>query len=207
VFVHCFFIWNISVSQSVLLLAITRQHIPAGIMAPSGGRRKANSRGGSSSGTKQGKVFALDPACVKVCVRGRPLLPRELASNAKKCVRFSDDCKEVTIGRDRKYTFDYAFGEHTPQASIFREVIQPLVDGCFQGFNATVLAYGQTGSGKTHTMGSGSNDRVLPEDLGVIPRVITRMFEMVASFCASFCLLIFWLVCGIRLRNARKSLK
>ena len=33
--------------------------------------------------------------------------------------------------------------------------VEPLVEGCFDGFNATVIAYGQTGAGKTHTMGTG----------------------------------------------------
>ncbi len=49
----------------------------------------------------------------------------------------------------------------------------------FEGFNATILAYGQTGSGKTYTMGS-SSEQILTEDsLGIIPRVIRNLFEMI----------------------------
>ena len=54
-----------------------------------------------------------------------------------------------------------------------------LVLGCFQGYNATVLAYGQTGSGKTFTMGSGYTIGLKEEDLGIIPRVISLIFEEV----------------------------
>ena len=47
------------------------------------------------------------------------------------------------------------------------------------GFNATMLAYGQTGSGKTYTMGSG---KIIPgsddDTLGVIPRVVEHLFNM-----------------------------
>ena len=28
----------------------------------------------------------------------------------------------------------------------------PVIDKCFDGYNATVFCYGQTGSGKTHTI-------------------------------------------------------
>jgi hypothetical protein len=116
---------------------------------------------------------------VKVCVRSRPLLPREIASNCRKCLKFSDDRREVSIGPDRRYTFDFAYDERTPQSTLFRECVLPLLEGCFQGYNATVFAYGQTGSGKTYTMGSSSNDRTLLEDIGIIPRVIKRIFEIV----------------------------
>jgi hypothetical protein len=54
------------------------------------------------------------------------------------------------------------------------------VIGCFNGFNATVLAYGQTGSGKTYTMGSGHTIGIDPEQLGIIPRVISFIFDEIS---------------------------
>ncbi|CAM9599974.1 unnamed protein product, partial [Ectocarpus sp. 8 AP-2014] len=48
----------------------------------------------------------------------------------------------------------------------------------FEGFNATILAYGQTGSGKTYTMGSASSLRIAEEEQGIIPRVITGMYDL-----------------------------
>lgn len=70
----------------------------------------------------------------------------------------------------------------------------------FEGFNATILAYGQvkidvyaiyifiivtiseqTGSGKTYTMGSASSKRLPGEMLGIIPRSIQAMFDMISE--------------------------
>ena len=118
---------------------------------------------------------------VKVCVRSRPLLPRELEAKRTKCLTVLKDRNTLTLGKDcEEFTYDFAFNEHTSQATLFRECVLPLVDGCFSGFNATVFAYGQTGSGKTHTMGSEADEQILPENKGVIPRVIERMFEQVS---------------------------
>lgn len=48
----------------------------------------------------------------------------------------------------------------------------------FSGYNATVLAYGQTGSGKTFSMGGTYTAAQENEpSVGVIPRVIRRIFE------------------------------
>ena len=74
--------------------------------------------------------------------------------------------------------------------------MQQLVEGCFAGYNATVLAYGQTGSGKTHTMGtSGSAAASEEEEQGITPRVIRSVRLGVQWFCGEckFCL------CGIDL--------
>lgn len=53
--------------------------------------------------------------------------------------------------------------------------MSPLVDSVLQGYKATVFAYGATGSGKTHTM-SGTQG-----DIGIIPRVISQLFETANS--------------------------
>lgn len=59
------------------------------------------------------------------------------------------------------------------QGHIYNHCVQQLVEGCFAGYNATVLAYGQTGSGKTHTMGTSVNAAAAEEeDYGITPRVI-----------------------------------
>ena len=93
---------------------------------------------------------------------------------------------------------DSAYDELTPQVTLFRECVLPLVNGLFNGFNATVFAYGQTGSGKTFTMGSEVNEGILPEDQGVIPRVIQRLFQIVHInmhiFSYKFVLLTFYFI-------------
>jgi hypothetical protein len=57
---------------------------------------------------------------------------------------------------------------------VYREVVSPLVESCFDGFNVTVLAYGQTGSGKTFTMGTGECGEEPQQQMGIAPRVIRR---------------------------------
>ena len=55
--------------------------------------------------------------------------------------------------------------------------VQSLIEGCFNGFNATVIAYGQTGAGKTHTMGTGFELNLKEEFAGMIPRALKQIFN------------------------------
>ena len=98
-------------------------------------------------------------AKVKVCVRIRPLLPRELAvsSHQRHCISAPHTAKkDGTIrtidGKD--FLFDSILPERSDQQEVYRVTVQSLFDGLFKGFNATVFAFGQTGSGKTYTMGA-----------------------------------------------------
>ncbi|GIL72699.1 hypothetical protein Vretifemale_2940, partial [Volvox reticuliferus] len=119
-----------------------------------------------------------DAAAVRVAVRVRPLITRELLQGSKTCVSTDGPC--ITIGRDRRFTFDHAFGPSTAQEHVYHELVSPLVESCFEGFNVTVLAYGQTGSGKTFTMGTGEwgGDE---DQMGLAPRVIRHVFEGVEA--------------------------
>lgn len=59
---------------------------------------------------------------------------------------------------------------------MFDECVAPLVEGLFQGYNATVLAYGQTGSGKTYTMGTACKEG---SHIGIIPRAMASLFDKI----------------------------
>ena len=95
---------------------------------------------------------------VRVAVRIRPLIKREVRENTVGCVLGDPDNNEIIIGRQpkqRRFTYDYVLGPNSSQQDVFDKChIASLVDGCFHGYNATIFAYGQTGSGKTYTMGS-----------------------------------------------------
>ena len=95
---------------------------------------------------------------VRVAVRIRPLIKREVRENTVGCVLGDPDNNEIIIGRQpkqRRFTYDYVLGPDSSQQDVFDKChIASLVDGCFHGYNATIFAYGQTGSGKTYTMGS-----------------------------------------------------
>jgi hypothetical protein len=62
-------------------------------------------------------------------------------------------CAQVTAG-GTPFTFDHVYGGGTsgaqPAGMLYEQCVQPLVDGLFKGYNATVFAYGQTGSGEWH---------------------------------------------------------
>ncbi|MEW5303396.1 MAG: hypothetical protein WDW36_006094 [Sanguina aurantia] len=90
---------------------------------------------------------------VRVAVRARPLIPLELLNGARPCIRTDESAACVTLGHDRRFTFDHAFGVHATQEQVYEACVAPLVEGLFEGLNATVLAYGQTTSGKTYTTG------------------------------------------------------
>ncbi|VAI30711.1 unnamed protein product [Triticum turgidum subsp. durum] len=75
------------------------------------------------------------------------------------------------------FTFDHVYGSSgTPSTAMFDECVAPLVEGLFQGYNATVLAYGQTGSGKTYTMGTACKEGT---HVGIIPRAMAALFDKI----------------------------
>ncbi|KAK8544235.1 hypothetical protein V6N13_034598 [Hibiscus sabdariffa] len=80
---------------------------------------------------------------VKVAVHIRPLIGDERTQGCKECVTITKGKPQVQIGT-HSFTFDHVYGNGaSPSTSIFEECVAPLVDGLFQGYNATVLAYGQ----------------------------------------------------------------
>lgn len=90
---------------------------------------------------------------VKVAVRVRPLLSKEILHNHQVCVRLVQNANQVIIGKDHVFTFDFVFGKNSTQEEVYAVCIKPLLVSLTEGYNATVFAYGQTGSGKTYTIG------------------------------------------------------
>lgn len=82
---------------------------------------------------------------VKVAIRVRPFIAKEIADTEQSCVRTVDK-SQIILGRDREFKFDRVFDHNSSQQSVYNECIHELVMRCFDGYNAAVLAYGQTGS-------------------------------------------------------------
>ncbi|XP_010270694.1 PREDICTED: kinesin-like protein KIN-4A isoform X2 [Nelumbo nucifera] len=117
-----------------------------------------------------------EDCCVKVAVHIRPLIGDERLQGCKDCVTIVPGKPQVQLGT-HSFTFDHVYGSSgSPSSAMFEECIAPLVDGLFQGYNATVLAYGQTGSGKTYTMGTGFRDGC---QTGLIPQVMNALFSKI----------------------------
>nr|XP_019605686.1 PREDICTED: kinesin-like protein KIF27 isoform X3 [Rhinolophus sinicus] len=114
---------------------------------------------------------------IKVAVRIRPLLCKEILHNHQVCVRIIPNTQQIIIGRDRVFTFDFVFGKNSTQDEVYNMCIKPLVLSLIEGYNATVFAYGQTGSGKTYTIGGGHVASVAEGQKGIIPRAIQEIFQ------------------------------
>ncbi|KAI5065342.1 hypothetical protein GOP47_0020037 [Adiantum capillus-veneris] len=132
-----------------------------------------------SSPHSSGSAMGEGPQAVKVAVHIRPLIGAEVFQGCKDCVSVVPGEPQVQIG-SHSFTFDHVYGSTgSPATAIFDECVAPLVEGLFQGYNATVLAYGQTGSGKTYTMGTGYTVGGSTE--GIIPKVMELIFDRVTA--------------------------
>uniref|UniRef100_A0A2K6FK32 Kinesin family member 27 n=1 Tax=Propithecus coquereli TaxID=379532 RepID=A0A2K6FK32_PROCO len=118
---------------------------------------------------------------IKVAVRIRPLLCKEVLHNHQVCVRVIPNTQQIIIGRDRVFTFDFVFGKNSTQDEVYNTCIKPLVLSLIEGYNATVFAYGQTGSGKTYTIGGGHVASVVEGQKGIIPRAIQEIFQSISE--------------------------
>uniref|UniRef100_A0A4W6G152 Kinesin family member 21A n=1 Tax=Lates calcarifer TaxID=8187 RepID=A0A4W6G152_LATCA len=115
------------------------------------------------------------PFCV--CCRIRPQLAREKIEGCHICTYVMPGEPQVILGKDKAFTYDYLFDMDSQQDTIYASCAEKLIDGCFEGYNATVFAYGQTGSGKTYTMGTGFDVNITDEELGIIPRAVHHLFK------------------------------
>ncbi|XP_064422730.1 kinesin family member 4 [Latimeria chalumnae] len=117
---------------------------------------------------------------VRVALRCRPLVLKEVNEGCQMCITFIPGEPQVIVGNERTFTYDYVFDPCTEQEEVFNTAVTPLIAGIFKGYNATVLAYGQTGSGKTFSMGGTYTAEQEDEPtVGVIPRVIAMLFREV----------------------------
>uniref|UniRef100_A0A672NPF0 Kinesin-like protein KIF21A n=1 Tax=Sinocyclocheilus grahami TaxID=75366 RepID=A0A672NPF0_SINGR len=118
-----------------------------------------------------------DESSVRVAVRIRPQLSKEKIEGCHICTFVTPGEPQVVLGKDKPFTFDYVFDMDSQQDSIYSNCTEKLIEGCFEGYNATIFAYGQTGSGKTYTMGTGFDVNINEEELGIIPRAISHLFR------------------------------
>ncbi|XP_055600576.1 kinesin-like protein KIF21B isoform X2 [Uranotaenia lowii] len=114
---------------------------------------------------------------VRVAVRIRPQIPRELIDMCRVCTQVTPGEPQVFLGSDKAFTFDHVFDMNATQVTLYASCVEKLIEGALKGYNATVLAYGQTGSGKTYTMGTGFERDLSEVQEGIIPRAVRHLFE------------------------------
>ncbi|XP_067860912.1 kinesin-like protein KIF21A isoform X6 [Heptranchias perlo] len=117
-----------------------------------------------------------DDCSVRVAVRIRPQLAKEKIEGCHICTSVIPGEPQVVLGKDKAFTFDFVYDMETQQDEIYLKCVEKLIDGCLEGYNATVLAYGQTGSGKTYTMGTGFDVNITEIEHGIIPRAIKHLY-------------------------------
>lgn len=81
--------------------------------------------------------------CVRVLCRIRPQLAREKIEGCHICTYVMPGEPQVMLGKDKAFTYDYMFDMDSQQDAIYSTCIEKLIEGCFEGYNATVFAYGQ----------------------------------------------------------------
>ncbi|XP_024112998.1 kinesin-like protein KIF21A isoform X14 [Pongo pygmaeus] len=122
---------------------------------------------------------APDESSVRVAVRIRPQLAKEKIEGCHICTSVTPGEPQVFLGKDKAFTFDYVFDIDSQQEQIYIQCIEKLIEGCFEGYNATVFAYGQTGAGKTYTMGTGFDVNIIEEEQGIISRAVKHLFKSI----------------------------
>ncbi|KAK3984799.1 hypothetical protein QBC44DRAFT_353447 [Cladorrhinum sp. PSN332] len=152
--------------------------------------------------SRDGTVPALarmDPGGnVKVVVRVRAFLPREIKRDAQCLIRMDPDDERTTlmvpndsdpanarararkVTDDKSFVFDKSFWSHDPRDEHYatQEVVydglgEEFLDHNFDGYNTCIFAYGQTGSGKSYTMMG------TPDQPGLIPRTCDDLFQRI----------------------------
>ena len=166
----------------------------------SNGNNNNNSSRSNTNSTGNNSIDNL-----KVAIRVRPPLPREIEKNlpfraitvvskenhtcslveyiggeldeAKRQLEWVSNPKLFQLHR---FTFDEVFDIGTSQEEVFNISAKPAVNSVLEGYNSTIFAYGQTGTGKTFTM-EGFTYNNMDNSRGIIPRTIESIFSYIES--------------------------
>ncbi|KAI9350823.1 kif21a protein [Obelidium mucronatum] len=80
----------------------------------------------------------------------------------------------------KTFTFDKIHASESSQEELYNSSCANLVNQFVDGFNVTIFAYGQTSSGKTYTMGSNNDLNTPDHEMGVIPRVVEQIMNLIS---------------------------
>ncbi|PFH56478.1 hypothetical protein XA68_16433 [Ophiocordyceps unilateralis] len=135
-------------------------------------------------------------ANVRVVVRVRAFLPREIERDAQCLVSMDPDSQVTTLHAppaqscrsrsrdetDRRFAFDGSFwshsvddGHYAGQEDVYNSLGEEFLDHNFDGYHTCIFAYGQTGAGKSYTMMGTA------EQPGLIPRTCEDLFERIET--------------------------
>ena len=70
---------------------------------------------------------------VRVAIRCRPLITKELNEGCQKCVRFVDNEPQILLGSNRSFTYDYVFSPDHQQGEVYNSAVKHLIKHIFKG--------------------------------------------------------------------------
>ncbi|CAI7649641.1 unnamed protein product [Penicillium crustosum] len=177
--------------------AVPERHAPSGVSTPSvrssamSAPRVTRSPEKSSAVSKRKeKDFEREineDTSIHVVVRCRGRSDREIKENNGVVLSTPEGVKGKTLDlsmgpnavSNKTYAFDKVFSPAADQATVYEDVVVPVLDEMLAGYNCTIFAYGQTGTGKTYTMSGDMTDTlgILSDDAGIIPRTLYALFH------------------------------
>ncbi|XP_076247461.1 kinesin family member nebbish [Calliopsis andreniformis] len=128
-----------------------------------------------------------------VGIRVRPLNIKEL-NDSKITTIVEVNGQNIIVNCEsvqHTFTYDHCFisysdstkSDHANQETIFKNMVLPLVQNAFEGYNVCLFAYGQTGSGKSYSMmgqeSAQANSMSFDEASGIIPRFCQEIFTRI----------------------------
>ena len=100
---------------------------------------------------------------IKVIARFRPLIKREIKSNAVSVWNIDEELASIRANKNAKkskrtsdarpnqtFVFDQVHDESSTTDEVYNSSVKKIVENFCNGYNGTILAYGQTSSGKTY---------------------------------------------------------
>lgn len=76
---------------------------------------------------------------------------------------------QVLLGKDKAFTYDFVFDLDAQQHQIYSACVHKLIEGCFEGYNATVFAYGQV---RSYTL---DKTMCVTDELFAMPKMVQRL--------------------------------
>ena len=70
---------------------------------------------------------------VRVAVRIRPQLAKEIIDACKTCVNKTPEEPQVWIGSNKAFTYDFVYDLEAQQTEVYDETVSDLIEGCFEG--------------------------------------------------------------------------
>ena len=74
-----------------------------------------------------------DSSSVRVAVRIRPQLPREIIDACKICITKTPGEPQTWLGSNKAYTYDYVYESDSLQEDVYTETVHDLIEGTFEG--------------------------------------------------------------------------